>query len=649
LGFVHKIIINHKSTAFAVLQYRLLLALLFLMLSRVLIYFFNTSSFSELSTSDLLHTIIFGLRFDLVTLAILNLPILVIGTFPLKYKYTKAWQAINHTAFYVINGLAITANFIDIVYFRFTQKRMTIDVFAFMDDNSGEVWALIPDFIRDFWFVFVVWIVFIVLFVYLSQRIKIDYSRFDNYRLKSYVIDSMQLIVVVVLAIIAGRGGLQDKPVNIINAAEYTSPQNFPLVLNTPYTIMKTIDERGIDEKGYFKTEPELNAVYSPVHIAKTENSLERKMGKVNVMIIVLESFSSEYSAFLSPNLEKGYKGYTPFLDSLMNQSIAFRGFANGEISMSGIPAIISSIPSLMSSAYLLSPYVSNDITSLADLLGEKGYSTAFFHGGTNGTMGFESYTKVAGFDKYYGRHEYDNEDDFDGNWGIFDEPFLQYTAETLDKTKEPFLGCVFTLSSHHPYTIPEKHKGKFRKGKLDIMESIMYADYSLQRFFETARKMPWFNNTLFVITADHTSEAYHPVSRTSVGRYSIPIVFYSENENWKSMPGKTVQQIDIMPSVLDYLGYDESYIAFGENVFDSLAPRFAISYLNGIYQLIENDYVYRFDGENDISLYNYKKDSLLRNDLLGSTDSVQKEMGHFTKAIVQQFNNRMIENRLKK
>jgi arylsulfatase A-like enzyme len=626
----------------------MLIALLFLMFSRILIYFFNLSGFTDIGTGEFLVLLFTGLRFDFVSLAILNSPILLVSSIPLKYKYTKFWQALTQTAFYVINGLAFTANFIDIVYFRFTQKRMTIDVFAFVDDNSSEVWALIPDFLRDFWLVFVFWIFFIALFVYLCRRIKIDYSRFSTYKRKDYIIDSGQLIIVIILAIIAGRGGLQDKPVNIINAAEYTSPQKFPLVLNTPYTIMKTIDERGIEEKMYFKTNAELEAIYSPIQTPKIGDSVPSKLGKMNVMIIILESFSSEHSAYLSPNLEEDYKGFTPFLDSLMKQSLTYHGFANGEISTAGIPSVISSIPSLMSSAYLLSPYVSNDLTSLPEILREEGYSTAFFHGGTNGTMGFQAYTKVAGFDKYFGRYEYNNEDDFDGNWGIFDEPFLQYTAETVDKMKGPFLASLFTLSSHHPYTIPEKYKGKFRKGKLDIEESIMYADYSLKKFFATARKKPWFRNTLFVLTADHTSEAWHPASRTSVGRYSIPIVFYSENENWQALKDDVVQQIDIMPSVLDYLGYDKESLAFGESVFDTLAPRFAISYLNGMYQLIQNEYVYRFDGEKDISLYNYKKDSLLKNDLLGSADSVENKMRQFTKAVVQQFNNRMIENRLR-
>ncbi len=628
-------------------MFRMLIALVFLMLSRSFIYFFNLPSFADVETGRFLALLFAGLRFDLVSLAVLNTPVLIASSIPIKYKYTKAWQAITQTAFYVINGLAISANFIDVVYFRFTQKRMTIDVFAFADKNRGEIWALLPDFIHDFWFVFVTWIFFIALFVYVCRRVKIDYSRFESYRRKDFFVDLGKLFVLAILTVIAGRGGLQDKPVNIINAAEYTTPQDFPLVLNTPYTIMKTIDERGIDEKHYFRTEALLDAVYSPIHTPKIGDSTTRKLGKINVMIIVLESFSAEHSAFLSPNLEKDYKGFTPFLDSLMEQSLSYHGFANGEISTAGIPSVVSSLPSLMSSAYLLSPYVSNDITSLPEILRDKAYSTAFFHGGTNGTMGFQAYTKVAGFDKYYGRNEYNDENDFDGNWGIFDEPFLQYTAKTIDKMKKPFLGVVFTLSSHHPYTIPEKYKGKFRKGKLDIEQSIMYADYSLKRFFETARQMSWFKNTLFVLTADHTSEAWHPVSRTAVGRYSIPIVFYSENENWQILKEDVVQQIDIMPSVLDYLGYDKEYLAFGESVFDTLAPRFAISYLNGMYQLIQNDYVYRFDGEKDISLYNYKEDSLLKNDLLGSADSVNSEMRQMTKAIVQQFNNRMIGNRL--
>ena len=398
-------------------------------------------------------------------------------------------------------------------------------------------------------------------------------------------------------------------------------------------------------KKKYFKTEDALEEIYSPVIL---NNNRSGVFNRQNVIIIILESFSSEHSAYLNPHPDNNLnKGYTPFFDSLMKNSLVFRGFANGEKSIDAIPAIISGIPSLMSSPYILSPYVSNDIYSIAGLLKDKGYSTAFYHGGSNGTMSFEAFTKIAGFDKYVGRNEYANEEDFDGKWGIFDEEFLQFAAESLNQTREPFFTTIFTLSSHHPYTIPGKYNEKFPKGKLTIHESIGYTDYSLKLFFDAISKMPWFDNTLFVLTADHTYQAYFPFYKTSVGRYSIPMVFYHPGENWKSQTEQVAQQTDIMPSVLDYLNYEESYLAFGKSVFDSTAQRFAISYLSGVYQLIKDNYILKFDGEMGVALYDYKNDSLLKHNLIKSEDSVRIEMNKLSKAIIQQFNRRVIFNEL--
>jgi len=635
----------YSGNTYIVLLLRLLIVLILLVFSRLLIYFFNVSLFTELSLRHLLFISFAGMRFDLFTLIVVNIPFIVLNTIPVKFKYSKIYQGINDLLFYILNSIALAANFIDVIYFRFTQKRMTFDIFEFIDKNNAEIISLIPDFIRDFWFPFVLWIIFLVLLIWISQFIKVDNSKLYRYKFVNYLIDTFKFIIVAVLIIIAGRGGVQYKPINIVNAGEYTEPRYFPLILNTPFTIIKTKDEFGIAEKFYFNNEQELEKIFSPV---RTGKNLSEGFKRLNVVIIILESFTTEHSAYLNPKLENGrYTGYTPFLDSLMKYSLVFRGYANGEKSIDGIPAIISGIPSLMNSPYLLSPYVSNDIYSIAGLLKEKGYPTAFYHGGTNGTMGFESYTKIADFDKYYGRTEYNNDEHFDGKWGIFDEEFLQFTADNMNRTQEPFLSVIFTLSSHHPYAIPEKYKGKFRKGQLDIHESIMYADYSLKKFFETASQMPWFENTLFVLTADHTSEGYFPFYRTAVGRYSIPIIFYQHGKNRNKISEKTVHQADITPSILDYLNYKDDYLAFGQSVFDSSANRFAISYLNGIFQLIQDGYVYQFDGEKDISLYYFKNDSLLRRNLINEKDSVKHEMNTLTKAIIQQFNNRMIYNKL--
>jgi len=623
---------------------RLGLALLFLTLSRILIFFFNTGMFAGLGFGNFIFLIIAGLRFDLFTLATANLPYIVLVSLPYKYKYTRINRIISDISFYSLNIIAFAANFIDIIYFRFTLKRTTWDVFDFIKKNHDEVVSLMPDFVRDFWLPFLLFIVFSVVFVMLASRIKLNLNYFNNYSIKRYVSGSVKFVIIILFTTFAIRGGIQDKPINIINAGEYTQPRYFPLVVNTPFTLIKTIDESALQEINYFNDETELSKIFNPL-ITTDKN---REFKKLNVFIIILESFSAEQSAYLNPDLENGnYIGYTPVLDSIMMHSLVFHGFANGTRSIEGIPATLSSIPALLKSPYLSSPYIGNSINSVAGLLKKKGYSTAFFHGGTNGTMGFEAYSKIAGFDKYYGRKEYNNDDDYDGNWGIFDEPFLQYTAEKLNEMEKPFCSAIFTLSSHHPFTIPEKYKGKFRKGPSPIQESIMYADYSLGKFFETVSKYPWFDSTIFVLTADHTSLVYHPELRNSLGQYEIPIIFYQYGVWEDTISAEIAQQTDIMPSVLDYLNYDNSFIAFGSSVFNEKQPHFAISYSNGTYQLIKDNYLYQFNGEKGVAMYNYKKDRLLQWNILKRQMGTAQEMESFTKAVIQQFNNRAIHDKL--
>jgi len=635
----------YLGNTYSVLGLKFLVVLILLLISRLLIYFYNVSLFAGITTGHFLHITIAGLRFDLFTFVAVNLPFIVLNSFPIKYKYHRPYQWVNNLLFYVVNSIVLMANFIDIIYYRFTSKRMTFDIFQYVESNSTEIVSLIPNFIRDFWFPFILYIIFVVVLVWVCKRFKVDPDKGKIYGLKQYLYDTIKFILIAILVVILGRGGLQYKPIHIVDAGRYTQPRYFPLVLNTPFTILKTMDESGLSEKNYFTNKEELESIFNPFHLGhQRPDGFKNK----NVVIIVLESFTTEHSGYLNPKLQNGnYSGYTPFLDSLMKESLVFKGFANGQKSIEGIPAIISAIPVLMSSPYLISPYAGNEINSIPELLKNKGYSSAFFHGGTNGTMSFESYTRIAGFDNYYGRTEYGNEEDFDGKWGIFDEEFLQYSANVLNETKEPFMACVFTLSSHHPYTIPEKYKDQFPKGTLKIHESIGYTDYSLRKFFDTTRDFDWFDNTLFVITADHTYGGNSRFYKTSVGDYAVPLVFYQHNNDWKRLSDQIAQQTDIMPSVLDYLNYDMDYVAFGNSVFDTIADRFAISYLSGVYQIIQNGYVLKFDGEKEISLFNFEQDSLLKKNLISTEDTVVKEMSSITKAVVQQFNNLMIKNEL--
>ncbi|MGQ0826771.1 MAG: LTA synthase family protein [Bacteroidota bacterium] len=539
--------------------------------------------------------------------------------------------------FVSVNSIALLANCADLVYFQFTLKRTTADVFHFFGGEIGnDLGRLLPLFIKDYWYVVVIWLILTALLYYLYE--KTEKKRILKWDTNQYIYQAVTFLISVFLFVIAYRGGIQLKPISIVTAGEYTSVRYVPLVVNTPFTILKTLDLPTIEPDIYFKDERELKKHYNPLHPGENGG-----FKKLNVFIIALESFSKEYVGALN----KRSVSCTPFLDSLIGESLTFsNGFSNGKKSMEGIPAIVSSIPTWMNEAYITSPYGSNQTNSLPSLLKEQGYYTAFFHGGTNGTMGFDAYANLAGFDNYFGRKEYNNENDYDGNWGIWDEEFFQYTANTINKKQQPFFATLFTLTSHHPYTIPNKYRVKFKEGNLEIEKSISYSDYSLKKFFETAKKMPWFNNTLFVLCADHTGVSWDEFYMNRVGNYTIPIVYYLPRGQLKGQSALLTQQIDIMPSVLDYLNYSKPYFAFGNSVFDTtITNRYALTYNNDAFQLISKNYSLGFNGTKATDLYNYTKDSLLKYNLIVTEPLVVKELTDQLKAIIQTYQQSLIYN----
>ena len=623
---------------------KILVVLLLFFLSRIFFYLFNLQYFSEAGFGELMKIFFVGLRFDLSAVIIINAPYIFFNSIPFRFRYNKIFQGFVNAYFYVINIIGLMANFVDLIYFRFTLKRTTADIFNYLG-VGGDFDKLIPQFLKDFWYVLVIWILFIVLLIYLSSRFKFNASgsKGKGGDLGFYFLNGLLFLVVMFASVIGIRGGFQLRPISLITAGNYTSAKYVPLLLNSPFSIAKTVGKESLKTISYFKSETELAKIYTPLH-----KGMNTGFKNINVMIFILESVSLEHIGALNKDLENGsYQGYTPFIDSLISHSLVFKGFANGKTSIQGIPAILSGIPSLMNESYIQSNYSTDKVNSLAGLLKTKGYTSAFFHGGTNGTMGFDSYTKFAGFDHYYGRSEYHNEKDYDGKWGIRDEEFFQYTAGILNKLPQPFLGSLFSLSSHHPYYVPGKYNHKFRKGKLPIQESVMYTDHSLKEFFETAKKMPWFENTLFVITADHTSEGYYPYYQSSTGQYAIPVLFYKKNSDLKGLSEEIIQQTDIMPSVLSYLGFDKDYIAFGTNVFDTASARFSIHYISGLYGLIKDGYLLEYDGTNSTALFDLNADKLQTKNLIKKKLPAAKNLETFIKAFIQQYNNRVIENRL--
>lgn len=617
--------------------------------SRIGFYLFNTSFFPNLTFQRFVIIMGGGLRFDLSATLYSNSLFILLMILPFTFRFRNGYKSLVKWIFIITNSIAFAANTADFIYYRFTLRRTTLS-FLNQFENETNFGKLLFQFVFDYWYATLFFVFLVTLLVIAFNRISYDGPQQPN-KWKFYGYGIVAFALSIGLFIGGARGGFREstRPITLSNAAAYVKePREINLVLNTPFALMRTAKANVISKVNYFSSEEELNKVFNPVKIPRDTLPFQRK----NVVVLILESFSKEFIGAYNKELEGGkYKGYAPFLDSLIGVSHAFQySMANGRKSIDAMPSVICSIPSI-EVPYVLSHYSGNKINSLPSLLRNKGYYSAFFHGAPNGSMGFDAFANLSGFDGYFGKDEYEDTyratDDFDGIWGIWDEKFLQYFATKMNSFKQPFYTTVFTVSSHHPYNLPSEYENVFKGGPKPVHRTIQYTDMALRKFFAKASKMPWFNNTLFVLTADHASaEIQFQEYNSPSGYFAVPIIFYEPGSSPLPMKNEIVQQADILPTVLGNLHFDEPYVSFGRDVFGDEEP-FVFNYLNNTYQAFMGDYFLQFDGTKSIGLYNFKTDKTISNNLLASRPEVVSKMELRLKAFIQQYNNRMVDDKL--
>ena len=610
----------------------------------------NWSMFGEnLSSSAVLDIFRGSLLFDTSAILYTNSLYAIMLLIPLHLKEKAGWQKAAKWVFVVVNSLMVAANLADCVYFQYTGRRTTATVFSEFG-NEGNIGGIIGvEFLRHWYlvllFLFVVWALW--RFYVIPKR------RETKPLIIYYTLQTLCLAAFVPCCIAGMRGGWTRavRPITLSNANQYVDhPLEAGIVLNTPFSVIRTIGKKAFVTPNYL-SEEEMNTLFSPVHTPK--NSLSSKK---NIVILIVESFGREYIGAYNKWLEGGkYKGYTPFVDSLINHSTTFLySYCNGRKSIDGMPSILSGIPMFVE-PFFLTPAAMNDVSSIAGELKDKGYYSAFFHGAENGSMGFQAYARTCGFDDYFGRTEYNadkrfgGDNDYDGMWAIWDEPFLQFFATKMSEFKQPFVSAVFTASSHHPYKVPEKYKDVYPEEGIVIHKCIRYTDNAIRQFFEKARREPWYENTLFVITSDHTNLSDHAYYQTDLGGFCSPIIFFDPSGTLKpGMRNAIAQHIDIMPTVLSYLGYDKPYVAFGCDLLTTAdEDTWAVNYQGGIYQYVKGDYLLQFDGERSKALYRFRTDLLLKQNLVAKEPKVANAMELQLKAIIQSYMTRMNENKL--
>ena len=624
--------------------YRIFLVYLFFSISRLLFFVYNAKLLKVDSIGEYLALNYHGLAFDTAAILYTNLLFILLSLLPLYINTTKNYQKFLMWVYFIFNFIALSLNFIDFIYYKFTFSRTTS---AIMDivNNESNLSSLLFRFIFTYWLVYILFFACSILWIYLYKKVKVVPKTITNK--KNYFVVSLFFFVIASTLIVGGiRGDFKKstRPISNIDASRYvTKQQHADIVLNTTFSIIRTWNTNTFHKLSLVSSD-QINKYIKPI---KQYNNNHQT--KPNIIIFITESYGREYLGAFNKNYNiDDYKSYTPFLDSLAQHSMIYtNAYANGYKSIHGMSSVIAGIPSFQD-AFTSSPYPNQKIQSLVSTLKESGYDTSFFHGAANGSMGFLGFSSILGFDHYYGRSEFNNDSEYDGSWGIWDEPFLQFMKNELDKKKKPFFSTIFTVSSHEPYVIPEKYKNKFPKGNVQIHQCVGYTDYAYKKFFEAAKKQPWFKNTIFIFTADHTNQVYYPFYNQTINRYAVPIMIYKPDGTLKGENRELAQQIDIYPTVLDMIGYKKPFRSWGRSLLSEkdIQP-FVFNYNGNQYQFMQGKYICTFDGKEITGVYLNKDYSLENNLIKKLPESEFKNLKIGAKAFLQDYMERIIDRKM--
>lgn len=636
-----------RSSEILALFYRIFLAYLFYQIARLLFWIFNKNLIPVGGVAEYLNLAYRGIAFDTTAILYVNSLFILLSLFPLFINTKRTYQKFLFYLYFITNGIAYALNFGDFVYFKFSQARLTTAAMN-VAQNESNIGKVFITSILEHPLVLVWFVVLLALWIFLYQKVKVKIQK--PVKLVPYFTFSLLSLALTALLVVGGiRGDFRHstRPINLVDANRHVSkPAQANVVLNSVFSFFRTMNTNNFREV-HFVDDRFIEDNIHPYKMYKRENVDP----KPNVVIFILESFSKEYSgAFNKNNSIKDFVSYTPFFDSLATESlIATNAFANGRQSIHGMSSVLAGIPSLKD-AFTSSPYSNQKIQSIVSVSNDLGYDTSFFHGAPNGSMGFLGFGNILGFDHYYGKTEYDNDADFDGMWGIWDEPFFQFFAKTLNQKKSPFMATLFSVSSHHPFKIPEKYNGKFKKGPLEIHEPIGYTDFALKQFFKTAEKMPWFQHTIFVFVADHTNQVAYPEYEKALNRFAIPLLFYSPNPKYhlKGEIREPAQQIDIYPTLADLMGYNKKIRSWGRSLVAEQKEDLMIINSDSINeQFFIGNYIYLFNGKDVTGIYDIE-DKALEKNLLNKVDNPEIQRGILlSKAWYQDYMDRVINRKL--
>ena len=529
---------------------------------RLSIYYSYPELFNNIGFIELIESIFLGLRFDLSSISIILFVPIFFLIFPIQTTSKLIFRRIINSFIYMELVVIIIFLSSDYFYFSFVKRHITNELLFLLNDSEYLMTEVSVKFLPIF-----VLIVATVLAYPLFLKATCPKKTKSQRSILSFVL-------ILPLIILAGRGGIQRKPIAVIDAYQYGSASQGHLILNGIFTashfsISTKFIERPVgDEKSYLDI---LNLPLSK----KSEYPLERTNVKLsnssvkNVVLIMIESLSSKYIDFLSG---ENY-GVTPNIDRLAQKGLVFENFfANGQRSVDGAQSILTGIPPLPGMPDITA--LSVNYSSIGKLASDNNYRTIFLTTTLRESFSMNLIAGAAGFEDYHGLEDYpillNYIDAADRPLGWDYEAFM-YLIKQLDGEKSPYFAFVNASSDHTPFAKMDKPFNQYEHGtdtEGGYLNMLNYTDWALGEFINEFSKRKDFEDTVFIITADHALP--HFQGADPYGKFRIPLIIYNPKNINPSKSQMFSSQIDLFPTLIKLLDLEGKFSAIGKNIFEN-------------------------------------------------------------------------------
>jgi len=600
-------------------------ALLFLLLIynllRLGFVIYNHAFFADIPSGQMLMAFVHGARFDLSGVLMLNAAFFGFYNLPGCPTRNRMLGHVIFTLFCLVNLTGIYLTLIDYAYYPVILRRTTYEPFVLPRDILSMLSGMADNYRLMLLFGLAAGVGFVlfshIFFSFLKKRLVYEFNFFR---------DVVFLILLIGLMVVGIRGGLQSQPIRPSHAF-FSSDRSLGYVtLNTPFNIIVSLNQKSpaeqmslidgnearktIQEMFYRPDERNLEAGYPFLRQPQPADSPKQ----YNVVVLIMESWSASSIGALG-----AYPSATPFFDQLADKGLLFTNFiSNGQRSVEALPAIVASLPHILNVPLIGSRSELNGFLGMGTIFLHHGYATSFHHGAKTGSMGFDAYSRLAGFEHYLGKEDvpYLAGKDWDGVWGVYDHVFFIDTVEKLENFRKPFCSVIYGLSPHEPLALPANLKSRFgvRESVVSYEQALRYSDFSLRQFFEHAKTKSWFERTVFIIVGDHPFDASQNDFRST---FHVPLLIYAPDIVKPYRDHSVASQVDILPTLLDLLRFQDAHAGMGQSLLQPSGKRYAVVKYQGQYALLSGHFVFLSDLGHAEGLYNYRQDPGLTRNLM--------------------------------